>query len=180
MKRGGLWICSAAIVLLVLCTGTVPEVQAQSKWNAVRARLLELIPTETLIVYSPARTLHRVTVFTDITCIYCRRLHRDIARLNELGIEVRYAAFPRRHEQRPEAYRQMISVWCAPDRRKAMNEAKTRRRVTEADCDHPVDLHIETGKRMGVRATPTFVTDDGRLMRGYSSHRKLARRIVRG
>ena len=36
-----------------------------------------------------------VTVFTDVDCPYCARLHDRVAEYNALGIEIRYLAFPR-------------------------------------------------------------------------------------
>ncbi|HAH80198.1 MAG TPA: protein-disulfide isomerase, partial [Gammaproteobacteria bacterium] len=32
---------------------------------------------------------------TDVDCGYCRKLHNEMAQINELGIEVRYLAYPR-------------------------------------------------------------------------------------
>ena len=173
-RAGTLWTW---VALLALSVGHISEAKAQRITRAERAELLRQIPEETLITFSPENTRRRVTVFTDVACGYCRKLHRDVEKLNGLGIEVRYAAFPLRPER---SYGKMVSVWCADDPQKAMTDAKRRRSVPRARCDHPVDEHIRIGKRMGVKATPTFVTDDGRLLRGYGSHQNLERRIRGG
>ena len=174
MRAGTAW---AQVALLALSVGFISGTQAQSMARAERMALLGQIPEETLIIFAPEETRQRVTVFTDIACGYCRKLHREVEKLNGLGIEVRYAAFPLRPER---SYGKMVSVWCAKDRRKAMTDAKNGRSVPRARCDHPVDEHRDIGKRMGVKATPSLVTDDGRLIRGYRPYRKLARKISEG
>ena len=165
------------VVLFALGVGCIFDAQAQRITRAERAELLRQIPERTLITFAPEHTRWRVTVLTDVACGYCRKLHRDMEQLIALGIEVRYAAFPLRPER---SYGKMVSVWCADDPRKAMTEAKRRRSVPRARCDHPLDEHISIGKRMGVKATPTFVTNDGRLIRGYGSPQRLERKIRGG
>ena len=48
-----------------------------------------------MIVYKAAQEKHVITVFTDITCGYCRKLHRHIEEYNDEGVTVHYLAFPR-------------------------------------------------------------------------------------
>jgi len=45
-----------------------------------------------MIVYKAAQEKHVITVFTDITCGYCHKLHEEMADYNALGITVRYLA----------------------------------------------------------------------------------------
>ena len=62
-----------------------------------RAELLASIDPANEIIFAPkdAAVKHRVTIFTDIDCGYCRKFHREIEAVNALGIEVRYVAYPR-------------------------------------------------------------------------------------
>lgn len=46
-----------------------------------------------MIVYKAAQEKHVITVFTDITCGYCHKLHEEMKDYNALGITVRYPAF---------------------------------------------------------------------------------------
>ena len=48
-----------------------------------------------MIVYPAKNEKHVVTVFMDITCHYCHLLHQQLKEYNDLGIAVRYLAFPR-------------------------------------------------------------------------------------
>ena len=43
-----------------------------------------------MIVYKAAQEKHVITVFTDITCGYCHKLHEEMKDYNALGITVRY------------------------------------------------------------------------------------------
>ena len=88
----------AWVALVALSLGCISETQAQRVTRAERAELLREIPEGSLITFAPEKTRRRVTVFTDVACGYCRKLHRDMEKLNRLGIEVRYAAFPLRPE----------------------------------------------------------------------------------
>src|SRR5690606_29098218 len=81
--------------------------------EAEQARqVLAALPTEQLVVFAPEQPKTHITVFTDVDCGYCRKLHEEVGQLNDLGIEVRYAAFPRAGLQSATA-RTMQSVWCA-------------------------------------------------------------------
>ncbi len=132
----------------------------------VRRRLLAAVPASERIVFAPASPRYTVSVFTDVECGYCRRLHQDIAEYNKRGIAVEYLAFPRMGIDTPD-YRLMVSVWCAKDRRKALTDAKEGRNVPQATCENPVARHYELGQRVGLTGTPMIVTASGVSMPGY-------------
>ncbi len=127
----------------------------------VRLELLKQIPAQDRIVFAPANPKHTVTVFTDIECGYCRKLHAEMAEYNKLGIAVEYTAFPRGGLNSPD-YEAMVSVWCSADRRKALTEAKAGSQVQRKTCDNPVAKQYALGQRMGLRGTPMIITAQGR------------------
>ena len=73
-------------------------------------------------------------MFTDIDCGYCQKLHQEIPRINELGITVRYLAYPRSGIQDPQtgrptqSFQKINYVWCQDDRKTAMSEMKNTQR----------------------------------------------------
>lgn len=135
--------------------------------QSARTEALSEIPSEQQIIYPADDEKHRITVFTDIDCGYCRQLHRDMADLNEAGISVHYLFFPR-GGQTSEAWDKSDAVWCADDRRDALDRAKSGRSVDTDDCgETPTEDHYNLGRRMGVTGTPAIITDDGRMIRGY-------------
>lgn len=114
-----------------------------------------------------------IAVFTDIDCPYCRKLHDDVPRLNELGITVNYYAFPRSGPNTP-SFRKYESVWCADDQQQAMDVAKQGGKVADASCDNPVRAQFDLGNKVGVTGTPAIVLEDGAMVRGYVPADKLA------
>src|SRR5690606_11979107 len=55
---------------------------------AARIDLLGAVEPSEMIVFKPeGEAKHTITIFTDIDCGYCRQFHRDIEKVNALGIE---------------------------------------------------------------------------------------------
>ncbi len=124
-----------------------------------------------------------VDVFTDISCGYCRKLHDDIAAYNDLGITIRYFAFPRNGEKHP-TWQQMEQIWCATDQRAAMTESKIAGKAPTGTHLCPtakaVEHHYQLGQRLGVNGTPALVTEKGQLIPGYLPPQKLLERLQQG
>jgi thiol:disulfide interchange protein DsbC len=132
----------------------------------VRRELLQKVPDADRIVFSPPNPKHTVVVFTDVECGYCRKLHSDIAEYNRQGIAVEYLAFPRMGVNTPD-FEKMVAVWCAKDRRKAMTDAKSDRRVPTRNCANPVRQQYDIGQRVGLTGTPMILAEDGTQISGY-------------
>lgn len=133
---------------------------------SVRRDLLKGVPMADRIVFSPPNPRHRVVVFTDVECGYCRKLHHDIAEYNKQGIAIEYLAFPRMGVNTPD-FNKMVDVWCAPDRRKALTDAKNDRPVPKGSCTSPIRMQYEIGRRVGLTGTPMILAEDGTQMGGY-------------
>lgn len=133
---------------------------------AMRRQLLDKIPASERIVFSPPEPEHTVTVFTDVACGYCQRLHEEIAEYNKQGIAVEYLAFPRMGLG-SEDYRTMVSVWCAADRRQALTRAKRGEPVPSKSCKTTVDMQYDIGQRVGLTGTPMILAEDGTQLGGY-------------
>lgn len=148
-----------------------------------RKRLIDSIGEDQMVVFGPdAQPEHTVTVFTDIECGYCRKLHSQMAQYESEGIRVRYLFFPRAGKGSP-AYEEAVSVWCAGDaeaRRTAMTKAKAGRKIAARSCENPVDRHMTLGADLGLRGTPAILTEDGTLIPGYVDPKRLAARLNGG
>lgn len=129
--------------------------------------LVAAIPDEQTIRFTPDDTRASITVFTDVDCTYCRRLHHDIDEIMGHGIEIKYIAFPRGGQQ-SDAYQKMVSVWCADDRHRALTQAKNGQNLPIRECDNPVMEHFQIGSRVGISGTPALVMPDGSLIPGYA------------
>lgn len=138
------------------------------------AKEINAIPAKEMVVFAPKDPKTHITVFTDTDCGYCQKLHSEVPELNRLGVEVRYVAFPRQGLNSPAA-KELASVWCAKDRQAAMNLAKTRQSVPEADCDNPVAKQYHLGQMIGVNGTPAIVLANGKMIPGYQPAPQLAK-----
>ena len=138
----------------------------------LRVELMRDMPLSDRIVFAPKDPDYTVTVFTDVECGYCRKLHSEIAEINKQGIAVQYVAFPRMGLA-SEDYKKMVSVWCAADPKKALTDAKSDRPVPFHDCKNPVSMQYGLGKRMGLTGTPMILAADGTTLGGYLPPAKL-------
>ena len=116
--------------------------------------------------YAPAK--HRIKVFTDVDCGYCRKLHGEMDRYNALGIEVQYLFFPRAGTSSASADVAQ-SVYCAKDQHAAMTAAQSGQTVAPAHCPNPVQAHFDLGIKLGVGnvGTPSIFLENGELLPGY-------------
>lgn len=131
-----------------------------------RKALLQSIPVSERIVFAPPNPKHRIAVFTDVSCGYCQKMHSEIAEYNGQGIAVEYMAFPRMGVGSPD-YATMVSIWCAPDRRKALTDAKQGKRVPPRTCKTTVNQQYDVGQRAGLTGTPMIIAEDGTQIGGY-------------
>lgn len=131
-----------------------------------RTQLIATIPHSEKIVFAPPNAKYTVTVFTDIECGYCRKLHEEIAEINRQGIAVEYLAFPRMGLGSQD-HKDMISVWCAPDRKRALTDAKAGKAIPSRDCKNPVTMEFDVGQRVGVSGTPAIFSAEGVQLGGY-------------
>lgn len=145
-----------------------------------RADLRELvskIDESKLIIFSPkGEVKHSLLVFTDIDCGYCRRLHSEIEQLQENGVEVRYAAFPRAGVG-SDSYKKYVSVYCAKDQNVTMTLAKAGKMPEPATCDNPVADQYKLGQKLGITGTPTLIFEDGEMQPGYAPWKELLKRM---
>lgn len=158
-----------------LDTGTGENVTEQRRGELIRAEL-ERIGEDRMVIFAADEPKHTVTVFTDIDCGYCRKLHQEIDELNRRGISVRYLFFPRSGPDTPSYYK-AVSVWCAEDQQQALTDAKNDRPVPTRRCDNPVDEHMQLVHEFGLRGTPAIVMEDGNIIPGYVPADKLAARL---
>lgn len=154
---------------------------SDSRHNRDNQALVDAFPEKDMVVY-PAEEEEqaRITVFTDTSCPYCRKLHQEVPKLQQAGVTVRYVAFPRSGTQ-GSAYRTMRAVWCADDRRTALDAAKGvgAGELENGACSEAkaVDAGYRLGQKLGVRGTPAIVLSDGSIQPGYMPAAKLLARL---
>jgi thiol:disulfide interchange protein DsbC len=142
-----------------------------------RRALMDSVAVSDMVVFpASGETKAVINVFTDVDCGYCRKLHQEVADLNDFGIEVRYLAYPRAGVGSP-SYTKIVSAWCAADPNAALTQLKAGNDIPPKSCDNPVAAQFALGQEIGVTGTPAIVLEDGRLIPGYAPAAELAANI---
>lgn len=162
-----------------LFQGELVDLQTRTSLTEPRRReaqraALAKVSEDQMIVFKPEQVKHTVTVFTDIDCGYCRKLHGELDQYLAEGIKVRYLMYPRAGAN-SESYRKAVAVWCAKDRNDALTRAKAGEAIDMKTCDNPVDEHMEVAAALGLRGTPLIVLEDGGMQPGYVPAKQLSR-----
>jgi thiol:disulfide interchange protein DsbC len=145
----------------------------EDKRDQGRLKLISGIDEKSMLIFSPKEVKHRITVFTDIDCQYCRRLHQEMAEMNKLGIEVRYLFFPRAGVG-SKSYDKAVTVWCSANRQQALTDAKSGKNLPNKKCDNPIEKHMALVEKFGITGTPTMILEDGSVIPGYVPAARLA------
>ena len=142
-----------------------------------RVALIGAVPESEMLIFSPPNPKYTITVFTDVDCAYCRKLHSEMAELNRLGIRVRYMFYPRTGPN-TESWHKAEAVWCSANRNDALTRAKAGATLDlSKTCPSPVKREYELGESIGVRGTPAILTDGGDYISGYMPPRELLEQI---
>jgi thiol:disulfide interchange protein DsbC len=161
-----------------LIQGSVIDIETRENLTEARQAVakkatMDQVSEDSMVIFAPEEYKHTITVFTDIDCGYCRKLHREIGDYMAEGIRVRYLFYPRAGIGSP-SYQKAVNVWCADDRKQAMTDAKSGKELENRQCENPVKDHYVLGDVMGVTGTPAVVLEDGRLLPGYVPAKRMA------
>ncbi len=144
----------------------------EEKLASLRAKSIEKLGKDQMIIFQPEKPRYTVSVFTDIDCGYCRKLHSEIDQYLDQGIAIQYLFFPRAGKG-SSSYDKAVSVWCAKDQKSALTEAKKGNDPEPKTCDNPVDKHMKLAHEFGARGTPMIVTEKGTVYPGYMPAKQL-------
>ncbi|MCW9031961.1 MAG: thioredoxin fold domain-containing protein [Gammaproteobacteria bacterium] len=145
---------------------TTKENVSQGPRNKSISAAIDGMGEDSMVIFGKESLKHTVTVFTDIDCTYCRKLHNEIKKYNELGIRIRYMAYPRAGIG-SGSFKKAEAVWCSKDKTKAMTDSKNGVDVKSDSCKNPVGQHYALGQMIGLRGTPALVLEDGTVVPGY-------------
>jgi thiol:disulfide interchange protein DsbC len=146
----------------------------EARQNKIKQAALKEFSEAQMIVFAPENSKHTITVFTDIDCGYCRKLHQEIGEFMAEGIKVRYLLYPRAGVGSP-SYTKAVSVWCAADRNQALTDAKAGKTLPQLICDNPIQEHIKLGGLMGVSGTPSIILENGQVLPGYVPAKRMGK-----
>jgi thiol:disulfide interchange protein DsbC len=148
----------------------------EARRKELRLKMLAEIPESQMVIFPAQQPKYTITVFTDVDCDYCRKLHSQIAEYNRLGVTVRYLAFPR-NGPGTESWAKAQQVWCSADRRAALTRGQA---VRAARCDDPVAREYALGRALGINGTPGIITTSGAMLPGYMPPDELVSELKSG
>lgn len=141
--------------------------KSDARRNYQRISLLKELDEQEFITFEPDLTNHTVYVFTDVDCGYCRQFHSQIADYLNLGIRVKYLAFPRAGLE-SDSYRKITSAWCSSNPHESLTTLKLGDEIKDNMCaNNPVEKHYKLGSSIGIQGTPSIITEEGKLIPGY-------------
>jgi thiol:disulfide interchange protein DsbC len=147
----------------------------------IREKLLDNLNIKDMIVYPVKEGQKKqasVTAFIDADCGFCHKLHEEIQKLADAGIELRYLAFPRAGVGSP-TYTHMVSAWCSENRNEALNILMKGGEIPAKECSNPVADQFLLGQKLGISGTPTLFLEDGSVIPGYMPADKLEEEAVK-
>lgn len=127
--------------------------------------LLGELGEDRIISYIPAKEKYRAVVFTDPNCGFCRKFHAQMPRLLSQGVRIDYVMIALQGGD--SGFDRTVSIWCAPDRNRAMDVAKAGGAVKPAKCDHPLKENQILSAKLNVRGTPSIFLPNGVKIGGY-------------
>lgn len=165
-----------------LLQGHLIDIEARKDLTEVkladtRKLAIEKLGEEQMIIFKPEKNKYTVSVFTDIDCGYCRKLHSEMDQYMAEGISIQYLFYPRAGKG-SDSYNKAVSVWCADDRNAALTAAKKGESAETKTCDNPIDEHMQLGVEFEARGTPMIVTEKGNIFPGYVPAKQLAKALA--
>jgi len=121
---------------------------------------------------------HKVSIFTDPDCPFCRKLHEELYKLDNVTIYVFLYPLVQLH---PEAKKKSIAIWCSDDRENSLKVVMDGKKINNRkDCTNPIDRNITFGKAHNIDGTPAIIFQSGEVIQGYISADQIYKKIAEG
>ena len=148
----------------------------EKRQQGLLASMVNALPEDIMIIIKPKKVKRTLTIFTDVDCPYCAKLHEEVPELVKAGVSIRYLLYPR-NGPATATFRKSVAVWCAEDRIKAIGMAKRGEKLEYKECDNPVMKNYSLGRHIGITGTPTSILEDGSMLGGYMPAKQILKRL---
>lgn len=140
--------------------GRLYDMQTQTDLTAQSERhKIDLVDRPVADAIVRGQGSRHLVVISDPLCVHCRALEQDLTKLSDVTVETYLMP------SSPEARKLADSVRCAKDRVAAWEGWMLRnRRPPTLGC--PASTVAGWAQRLGIRATPTIIRADGRILLG--------------
>lgn len=159
--------------LFKLDNGRVKNLTALALTKRNKKKLETLSESDTVVYPQNGDLKGQIWIFTDVTCSYCKKLHKEIPALNNAGIKVTYLPWPR-GPKGSQPYTLAEQMMCSEDKAAAMTSLKNGQSIQTPACDnHNIDYTVQLGKDMGLKGTPLIIFENGESHGGYLPAREI-------
>lgn len=154
---------------------------SSEKKEEVATKSLAKINKSDYIRYEAKDKKHTLYMFSDTSCPYCKKFHKEIPKLVKNGVEVVILPFPRGGKDNP-SFKDLTRIMCSNDKSKALEEFDngiTKNLPNFYSCFDQAKKVEDTyalGGKLGVKGTPTSFFENGVEIGGYTT----ADRIIKG
>ena len=122
------------------------------------------LPLEHAIQEVKGNGEHKLVIFSDPNCGYCKRLEKELIHINNVTIYTFLYPILKGSKRISEA------IWCSDDKLKSWNNFMINGTTpTGKECNAPIDALLRTGKQHGFNSTPTIVFANGKTVPGMIS-----------
>jgi thiol:disulfide interchange protein DsbC len=97
-------------------------------------------------------------VFTDINCVYCKRLDSEIESLPNFTAYLILTPILGR-----ESFNNGVDTWCSTNR---LQSYLNRKAESTSSCENPLERNLQLSQLLNIRATPTIVKSNGEWKAG--------------
>ncbi|WP_371194827.1 DsbC family protein [Glaciecola sp. SC05] len=142
--------------------------------NRYRKEHLDSQAKDRFISYPSNNEKHVVTIFTDIGCPYCRKMHEYMDEFNALGITINYVMVPGGGKGSANYQKTMLAM-CSKDPAEAINQAMANKALSEQSCTEE-GLFVKQEAlidALKITNTPSIVLPNGELRLGLTSPAQL-------
>ncbi|WP_420264386.1 DsbC family protein [Candidatus Magnetominusculus dajiuhuensis] len=149
-------------------------IKLKTKENLTDKRNMELnkvdyssIPVKDALLLGEKNAIHKIIIFTDPDCPYCKKLHEElkkiVAKRSDIAFYILLYPISKLH---PDSMKKSRAVVCAKSLQ-LLDDAFDKKPMPEPACSaKPIDDNIKTAEGLGITGTPAIVLPDGVLIRG--------------
>jgi len=141
------------------------------------------IPSKDALILGNPKAKHKVFIFTDPDCPYCRKFHAEAVKIAKDFKDIAFyiVLFPL--DIHPGAYDKALAINCEKSV-KLLEDAFEGKTLEAAKCDSKktIDANLAAGKNLGISGTPAIVFPDGTLNSGtlpYDAFIKMFDRLMK-
>lgn len=136
------------------------------------------------IIFKAEKEKDRLYVFTDITCPFCKRLHKDIKKINEKGITLVYLPYPR-SGLNTKLERALNNIWCIKTKKEYHKAITSGNKYIESQMsggcnnDQFTKYYYHEANRLEIKGTPFILNKMGEVIGGYEGFNNFIRKVVK-